>query len=199
MKRINVLSLAAVLILSTSQWSAGQTAPATPYPFAPGHFGGPAFGPGPSPGGLYGPGYYAPNGIGLGGPRPVEVDPSLRYGTYPSYPSASPRSFGPILGEPFRELSRITWPSRGPIVIRHRADAKEDLSYTLNGLTYSIKPGYEQKFEDDRKWIIALGDEKTKKPKRYTLTAGDYRFISREGAYDLFEDLPKAAPANGKP
>jgi hypothetical protein len=194
MKRIDVLTLAAALLISASQWALAQTAPVNPFP--PGQFGAPNYGIGPSANGLYGPGYYAPNGIGLGAPQPIEVDPSLRFGTYPSYPSAGPRAFGPILGEPFRELSRVTWPSRGPIVIRHRADAKDDLHYTLNGLKYSIKPGYEQKFEDDRKWIIAFGDEKTEKPKRYTLTAGAYRFIARADGYDLFEQVAKGdAPA----
>lgn len=150
--------------------------------------------------GTYGPGFYGPgvNGIRVGPPSAMSIDPSLRFHTYPGssgsyvYP-LRPGSALPSINDPLRT---ITWPSRGKISINLSAEATGDVSYTLNGVDYTIKPGYAQNFEDDRKWIISYADSETKKPVRYTLTAGAYRFLPSKTGFRLHEVIDKKPPVS---
>jgi hypothetical protein len=193
----------------------GQVATAGPGAIGPSYFGPTYQGFGGYGNGIYGPGYYGPgtSGLRLGGSGPLGVDPSLHYHTYPSYSSPAPRygaPLAPVFGSPLyrnpRALSPapVTRPSRGAITIVHDKEAASDIRYTLNGATYTIKPGYVQKFEDDRTWVIAFdaGDAKreSKKELRYTLATGTYSFQGPEGAIDLRQVVAKAAaPAEAAP
>lgn len=149
--------------------------------------------------GTYGPGFYGPGASGLrvGPPSAMSIDPSLRFHTYPGYSPPyvqplPPNSGLPSISDPLRTLP-VTWPSRGKININLSAEATGDISYTLNGVNYTIKPGYAQNFDDDRKWIISYEDSETKKPIRYTLTAGTYRFLPNKSGFGLHEVVDKTA------
>lgn len=154
--------------------------------------------------GTFGPGYYGPgvSGLHVGPPSAMSIDPSLRFHTYPgrapsyAYPWRSPSGL-PSLNDPLRTFP-ITWPSRGKISIQLGSDAASDIRYTLNGAEYTIKPGYAQNFEDDRKWIISYTDSETKKRVRYTLTAGNYRFLPSKSGFSLHEETAKKAVASGE-
>lgn len=74
--------------------------------------------------------------------------------------------------------------------------ASAPLSYMLNGTSYSIKPGYVQKFPDDRVWTIEfLRGGNRSQVMRYQLTAGNYLFDANEDGWDLKRALPAQAPA----
>lgn len=65
-------------------------------------------------------------------------------------------------------------------------EATGSLSYVLNGTTYTIKPGYNQTFVDDRVWTIEfLRGGNRSQPLRYQLTAGTYVFEADENGWDL--------------
>lgn len=65
-------------------------------------------------------------------------------------------------------------------------EATAPLSYTLNGTTYSIKPGYSQVFADDRVWTIEfLRGGNGSLPVAYQLQAGTYSFAVDENGWDL--------------
>jgi hypothetical protein len=165
------------------------------------HFG--AFG-----NGIYGPGYnglgiYSPgiNRLSYGGSSPLGVDPSLYYHTYPNYsspylPPLAPNTGLPSLSDGVLLYPRIkpatfTWPSRGKIRIELPADAAADIDYALNSDKYTIKPGYNQTFDDDRKWTMTSTDGAFKK--RYLLTAGNYRFYKFDTGWELREVIDKPA------
>jgi hypothetical protein len=155
--------------------------------------------------GTFGPGYYGPgvSGLHVGPPSAMSIDPSLRFHTYPGhapsyvYPLRS-NSGLPSIHDPLRTLP-VTWPSRGKIAIHLSAEATTDITYTLNGTEYTIKPGYAQNFDDDRKWIISYADSESKKPIRYTLTAGAYRFLQNKVGFSLHEEIEKSATASVEP
>ena len=56
----------------------------------------------------------------------------------------------PVVADPVPEATF----SGGPITITNPATNKETLSYTLNGIAYTILPGYSQDFRADRAWAI---------------------------------------------
>lgn len=192
------LRLFALLILTAAVASAQQ-----PSAFGPSYFGPTYNGFGGYGNGVHGPGYYGtgPLGSPLYQPSPLYIDPSLRFHTYPSFnnPSPSGAPLAPALGDSAlggplspRYFSRslpiespATWPSRGKIEIRHAANAKEDLTYALNGSTYTIRPGYLQKFDEDRLWILSLGEKTTLPKSRYTLAAGTFQFGKGEKGWEL--------------
>ena len=73
-------------------------------------------------------------------------------------------------------------------------EATGSLSYVLNGTTYTIKPGYNQTFVDDRVWTIEfLRAGNRSQPLRYQLTAGTYVFDFDENGWDL-KQVPVVTP-----
>lgn len=140
------------------------------------------------------------------------VLPSYRYGGHGYYPSYSLyddnlgyRSFYPVapsgtLAAPSNALPAVSrvvigagantpkqtrWPTRGPVILSNPKDSGGDVRYTLNGTEYTIKPGYQQKFEDDRAWVVAFGSGGAKGDLKYTLVAGTYKFLPAETGWDL--------------
>lgn len=146
-------------------------------------------------------GPFVPFGTNFGGFTPYGIDPSLHYHTYPATASSGPpppnlNSGLPKLLDfadfPRRKLiSPETWPSRGKILLQIPREASQDICYELDGFQYSAKPGFEQTFDDDRKWILTLSSNSDQVALRYTLTAGTYRFLMKNGRWDIGEVVPR--------
>ena len=84
--------------------------------------------------------------------------------------------------------------SKGEIRLIFPQDATDSLAYRLNGTLYSIKPGYQQTFVEDRNWIIEFSQLGIPNSlRRYRLTAGTYLFSYDENGWDL-RQAPMIAP-----
>jgi hypothetical protein len=83
-----------------------------------------------------------------------------------------------------------------PIVIANLADAGQPLRYLLNGYEYTIEPGHEQKFVEDRDWLVQFGSGGTLGDVQHSLTAGRYVFRHTDGGWDLLRQQP---PKNATP
>jgi len=90
--------------------------------------------------------------------------------------------------------------SGGPIKIINPAKNKASLSYTLNGNTYTIQPGYSQEIPEDRAWVIEFSRGADLEDAQYTLQSGVYTFTSTDQGWELYRgefrkmEAPKAAP-----
>ena len=87
----------------------------------------------------------------------------------------------------------------GEIVIFSPPTNTVDVQYSLNGVSYTMKPGSMQKFVNDRIWIINanLGNRQNTK---YTLSTGRYKFKQSETGMSLFTtrqspEAPAQAPS----
>lgn len=104
---------------------------------------------------------------------------------------------GSLSGNP-SSLSRLPpSPSKavGQIKLSCPKTAPGELSYSLNGNIYTIKPGYSQTFPEDREWTIEFkrggdGSETV----RYALKAGTYKFAAGPEGWDLQQPGVTAAP-----
>lgn len=148
-------------------------------------------------GGLYGT---------YGGYQPLGISSGRGYAN-PPYMYSSPGASPPLsmdggtysLGAQRRlnSLLRNAKPtSRGDIKIIHKKDASSEVEYSLNDAKFTIKPGEEQTFADDRNWVIAIprvsqsessSAEANPKPNRYTLKAGTYQFVHSENGWTIKE------------
>jgi hypothetical protein len=114
--------------------------------------------------------------------------PYSSYGYYSlgaSPNNALPQSPSVSVSRPALLAKGVNWPSRGKITILNPTATGSEVNYSLNKSTYKIKPGYSQKFEDDRNWIVAFGSGGEKGDVRYTLTAGTYQFVATDAGWDL--------------
>jgi hypothetical protein len=60
-----------------------------------------------------------------------------------------------------------------------------DVEYSLNGVSYTMKPGSMQKFTNDRIWIVNFNIGNGQNTK-YTLATGRYKFKQTEAGIGLF-------------
>ncbi len=153
-------------------------------------------------GGLYGT---------YGGYQPLGVNSGRGYANPPyiySSPGAAPLlsmdggTYSLSAQRRLQSLLRNTKPaSRGEIKIIHKKDAASEVHYTLSGAKFTIKPGEDQTFADDRNWVIAIENSSTPessspeintKPRRYTLKAGTYQFVPAEGGWNIKEVVPRS-------
>jgi hypothetical protein len=142
-------------------------------------------------GGLYGTyGGYQPLGISSGRGY---ANPPYMYSSPGAAPLLSMDGGTYSLGAQ-RRLRSLTRPSRGEIKIVHKKDASSEVHYSLNGVEFTIKPGEEQVFADDRNWVIAIQDQTDAKPHRYTLKTGNYQFVASEKGWNLKQIVPKKTP-----
>lgn len=74
----------------------------------------------------------------------------------------------------------------GEIVIFSPPTNAVDVQYSLNGVSYTMKPGSMQKFTNDRIWIVnfTVGNGQTTK---YTLASGRYKFKQSEAGIGLYQ------------
>ena len=65
------------------------------------------------------------------------------------------------------------------------------LNYTLDGIAYSIPPGYSQEFREDRAWVIQFSRAANVDQARYGLQSGQYTFTSTDRGWELYRsELP---------
>jgi hypothetical protein len=76
--------------------------------------------------------------------------------------------------------------SGGPIKITNPATNKVTLSYTLNGVTYTIPPGYTQDLREDRPWVIDFSRGANFGQGRYSLESGLYSFSLSASGWELY-------------
>jgi hypothetical protein len=126
------------------------------------------------------------------------------YGWYPGYgPGYARYPYSvqrPIVENPL-PLANF---SGGPIKITNPANSKAALSYTLNGLSYTIQPGQSQDIREDRSWVIEFSRGANFGAARYGLEPGLYTFSGTERGWELYhtpleETQPPAAPTNPPP
>ncbi|MFO1045809.1 MAG: hypothetical protein U0941_28845 [Planctomycetaceae bacterium] len=84
----------------------------------------------------------------------------------------------------------------GTIKIVNPSDSGGEVSYTLNGNPYSIKPGHAQTIQNDRLWTVAFGSGGTTGNVRYSLQPGFYKFKVTDGGWNLFLSQEQAAVAS---
>ena len=87
--------------------------------------------------------------------------------------------------------------SGGPIKIINPASNQAGLNYTLNGVTYSIPPGYSQDLREDRSWIIEFNRGSNMGDAQYGLTTGIYKFVRTGHGWELYRsdfDQPSGPP-----
>jgi hypothetical protein len=93
----------------------------------------------------------------------------------------------PILANPAAEASF----SGGPIRIVNPAANKATLNYTLDGVAYTIAPGYSQELREDRDWVIRFSRGASLEQAQYGLRSGLYSFTSTEHGWELYRtELP---------
>jgi hypothetical protein len=81
--------------------------------------------------------------------------------------------------------------SGGPITITNPATNSTALSYTLDGVAYTIAPGYSQDFREDRAWVIEFSRGANLDQVQYGLQSGLYSFTSTDHGWELYRsDLP---------
>lgn len=75
----------------------------------------------------------------------------------------------------------------GTIQIVNPSDSGGEVSYTLNGNPYSIKPGHAQTIQNDRLWTVAFGSGGAAGDVRYSLQPGTYKFKVSDTGWNLFK------------
>jgi hypothetical protein len=138
------------------------------------------------------PGYYPPPVVIA--PAPVQRHYHHTHVVTPSYSQAvsSPAysSTTTIQSSVPQNVAKPKTYSGGPIVISNPADSGQALSYLLNGYEYTIQPGHEQKFNEDRDWSISFGSGGSLGNVQYTLHEGNYQFSSTKEGWDLIQKQP---------
>ena len=83
----------------------------------------------------------------------------------------------------------------GEIVIFSPPTNTQDAQYTLNGASYTMKPGTLQKFANDRVWTIETNIKG--QVVKYNLSAGRYKFSQNGSVMNLYttKEHPEAASA----
>ena len=120
------------------------------------------------------------------------------YGTTIYSGSSSVATSSPTLGSSPRVISSqpAVKYDNGEIVLFSPPTNSREISYTLNGASYTMKPGTLQKFTNDRKWVIEvnLGNGEMT---QYTLSTGRYKFKQSETGFHLYttRDDPQAPVA----
>jgi len=162
-----------------------------------------------------GPGYVAPS-TNWGVYPQINLYPlTPAYGPQPNY-AVPQNSYVPNQGKyPLPQNSLVpqygasvppTGYDGGPIVIACPAEAPAPISYVLNGYNYTMKPGETQQFVNDRNWVVQFTrGVPGSADKRYTLSAGRYRFEPSSQGWDLISDraptvsIQPALPSPGAP
>ena len=137
--------------------------------------------------GDYGYGGY-PYGYGSGlysTPRYYYSTPTYTTPTY-SYPSTVIINSTPSVPAPSFD--------NGPIVITSPAANDKPIEYTLNGQSFTMKPGQSQKFNHDRDWIVGFDRGDGKGATQYSLKASAYKFKKTDNGWELFEAAKPEPP-----
>ena len=137
--------------------------------------------------GGYGYGGY-PYGYGSGlysTPRYYYSTPTYSVPSY-SYPSTVIINSTPAAPAPSFD--------NGPIVITSPATNDKPIGYSLNGQSFTMKPGQSQKFHHDRDWIVGFDRGDGKGATQYGLKAAAYKFKMTGNGWELFEAAAPEPP-----
>ena len=151
----------------------------------------------------YGNGYYG-NGYGngyYGGYRPgIGVGISNGYPNNGYYsPNANNNYYqnnsGMAYGAPTTNgVPNPPYAGGGEVLIVNPAENSSAVSYSLNGLSYNIKPGETQRIANDRPWVIQFDRGDNQNAARYTLSQGHFKFKSTDQGVELV----RAADQSGR-
>jgi hypothetical protein len=84
--------------------------------------------------------------------------------------------------------------SGGPITITNPETNQGAMNYTLDGVAYTIAPGYSQDFRADRAWVLQFSRGANLEQKRYELESGMYTFGRTDQGLELYRSaLPQTA------
>ena len=87
----------------------------------------------------------------------------------------------------------------GTITIVNPSESGGEISYALNGTSYTIKPGQTQTIQNDRPWTIAFGSGGAAGDVRYSLNTATYRFKVTKVGWNLFKADEVAATTDYPP
>jgi hypothetical protein len=76
--------------------------------------------------------------------------------------------------------------SGGPIKIVNPAKTGVTLTYTLDGTTFTMPPGYSQTLQEDRAWVIQFSRGANLNQARYGLQSGVYKFVRTDHGVELY-------------
>jgi len=88
----------------------------------------------------------------------------------------------------------VARPILDPIRIVNPPDTRATLRYTLNGSLFTIPPGYAQKLNSDREWVIQFSRGNGLGAARYSLEPGLYRFAGTDHGWELYRAELSTAP-----
>ena len=97
--------------------------------------------------------------------------------------------YGYYSGVPYvaeRPIYQNPPPSGLPIKITNPAKNAVTLSYTLNGVPYTIPPGYSQQLVQDRAWVIGFSRGANFGEAQYGLEPGVYSFSASDHGWELY-------------
>lgn len=89
--------------------------------------------------------------------------------------------------------------SGGLIKISNPATNGVTLSYTLNGIPYTMHPGFDQEFSEDRLWTIEFSRGTNLGLARYRIESGRYGFASTDHGWELYRGPLEESPALSAP
>ncbi len=87
----------------------------------------------------------------------------------------------------------------GPIVIQSPAENGETVNYTINGHSFTMKPGQSQKFANDRRWIIEFDQGAGRGQTKYTLNSGTFKFKQTSAGWDFVQTVEKPKLTDAPP
>lgn len=104
------------------------------------------------------------------------------------YSGSSPIVTSPVESVP----NRVPDYDNGEIVVFSPPTNSVDVQYSLNDVTYTMKPGTLQKFANDRTWVIDVNPG-TAQSVKYTLSTGRYKFKQTDSGVSLYttKDAPE--------
>jgi hypothetical protein len=121
--------------------------------------------------------------------------------TYPSFDgSPTGRIYtgaSPVITSPAASPANPPIPparfDNGEIILFSPPSNTIDVQYSLNGVSYTMKPGTMQKFTNDRAWVIDVNPG-TGQNAKFTLSTGNFKFKQSDKGMGLFttKDLPEA-------
>lgn len=92
----------------------------------------------------------------------------------------------PVVTTPIEpQASSMSPDGQGEILLFSPPTNSVDVSYLLNGVTYTMKPGTLQRFANDRTWVIEVNPG-TDQSVKYTLSSGRFKFKQAEAGIGLF-------------
>jgi hypothetical protein len=86
----------------------------------------------------------------------------------------------------------------GEVVLFSAANTPGDVQYTLNGVSYVMKPDQVQRFTNDRRWIIEIPSSAGQAQQRFTLVTGRYKFKPAANGVELVQTADQPG-SDGRP